>query len=176
MTWLLAIDPGPTESAWVELRDGRPFGFAKEPNHDVLSRVRHVRHSTPLPDRPDPRLAVEMVASYGMAVGAEVFATCVWAGRFIEAWVGGMSEDSVTRLYRKDVTLHLCHSRIAKDKNVRQALIDRYGPGKPAAVGLKASPGPLYGVSGDVWAALAVAVTAADQLAAEPLTLGGVVG
>jgi len=47
-------------------------------------------------------------------------------------------------------------------------LIDRYGGvgGKRAAIGLKASPGPLHGVSKDVWAALAVAVTYADQRAA----------
>lgn len=160
MTWLLAIDPGPTESAWVDLRDGLPVAFAKEPNHDALARVRHASAE---------RLAVEMIAGYGMPVGAETFETAVWSGRFIQAWCEGLPEDTITRVYRKAVKLHLCGSTRAKDPNVRQALIDRYGPGKPAAIGLKASPGPLYGVSGDVWAALAVAVTAADQLAVEPL-------
>jgi len=167
MSWLLAVDPGPTESAWVELRDGRPVAFAKEANHDVLARVRGASAST---------LAVEMVAGYGMPVGAEVFETCVWAGRFIQAWTEGLPEDTITRVYRKAVKLHLCGTTKAKDPNVRQALIDRYGPGKPAAIGLKASPGPLYGISGDVWAALAVAVTVADQIASEPLPLDGVVG
>ncbi|MBV8782506.1 MAG: hypothetical protein JO353_14005, partial [Phycisphaerae bacterium] len=51
----------------------------------------------------------------------------------------------------------------AKDGNIRQALIDRFGPTKERAIGKKKSPGPLYGMSGDCWSALAVAVTYADQ-------------
>ena len=43
-------------------------------------------------------------------------------------------------------------------------LLDRFGGS--SAIGLKRSPGPLYGVSKDVWSALAVAVTYADSLAA----------
>ena len=39
----------------------------------------------------------------------------------------------------------------AKDSNIRQALIDRFGP-----VGTKKNPGWFYGVSKDVWAAIAV--------------------
>lgn len=101
-------------------------------------------------------LAIEMIASYGMPVGREVFETCVWIGRFIEAWGG-----PYTLVYRKDVKLHLCGQPRAKDSNIRQALIDRYG-GKDRAVGKKATPGPLYGVSADVWSALAIAVTFAD--------------
>jgi hypothetical protein len=59
---------------------------------------------------------------------------------------------------RATVKAHLCRSAKAKDSNVRQALIDLFG-GKENAIGTKKTPGPLYGISGDVWAALAVAVT-----------------
>ena len=108
-----------------------------------------------------------------MAVGAEVFETCVWTGRFIQCWTDSPfsyrigAERPVRRVFRRDVKMHLCGSARAKDANVRQALIDRYGPGKEAAIGRKATPGPLYGVTTHVWAALAVAVTAADRERAE---------
>lgn len=159
MTWILAIDPGYTRSAWVEYRNGRPVAFAKEPNDDVL-RV--------IAASPAQLLAVEMIASYGMPVGAEVFETCVWSGRFIQRWYDQrVGCQVVRRVYRREVKLHLCGQSKAKDTNVRQALIDRYGPGRELAIGRKASPGPLYGVSGDMWAALGVAVTVGDGIAAK---------
>jgi hypothetical protein len=148
---ILAIDPGYTESAWLlyDTEAGNPVKWAKEDNESVRWVVAGSDAQL---------LAIEMVASYGMAVGKEVFETCVWAGRFIELYGG-----AVARIYRADVKLHLCNSHRAKDKNVRQALIDLYGPTKEAAIGKKASPGPLYGLAGDGWAALGVAVTAAAK-------------
>jgi hypothetical protein len=101
-----------------------------------------------------------MIACYGMPVGATVFETCVWIGRFIEAW-----GDEFTKVYRKETKMHLCQTMRAKDSNIRQAIIDRYpatGGGKKPQIGTKAQPGPLYGVSKDVWAALAVAITFAE--------------
>ena len=150
---IIAIDPGPVESAWIcyEANNGIPLAWRKAPNAQVLAEV---------PDLPVDQLAIEMIASYGMAVGAEVFETCVWIGRFIQGWAEVTGAEPL-RILRRDVKLHLCGSARAKDPNVRQALIDRWG-GKEAAIGRKASPGPLYGVSGDVWAALAVAVCVAD--------------
>ena len=53
---------------------------------------------------------------------------------------------------------------LLRDANIRQALIDRYGPGKDRAIGRKLSPGPLYGLSGDCWSALAVAVTTTETV------------
>lgn len=163
---LLAIDPGPELSAWLvyDRDSGRPLHFGKHPNESVLSVIAS-------PPVPCDQLAIEMVASYGMSVGATVFETCVWAGRFIQLW--GMAVplydkpagDDARRLYRRDVKLHLCGSLRAKDTNIRAALIDRYGPGKDKAIGLKASPGPLYGIKADCWAALAVAVTAVETRA-----------
>jgi hypothetical protein len=107
-----------------------------------------------------PQLAIEMIASYGMAVGREVFETCVWIGRFMQAW----HEPAAVRLvYRRDVKLHLCGTPQAKDPNVRQALLDmfpRTGGGATPQIGTKARPGPLYGVSSHAWPALGVAITA----------------
>ena len=42
---ILAIDPGPTRSAYVMYDDGRVVAVGKEPNEDVLARVRDFRRS-----------------------------------------------------------------------------------------------------------------------------------
>jgi hypothetical protein len=149
---LLAIDPGNEESAYVayDCDAGSVLAFGKKANADVLQWMISPSSFNA------QHIAIEMIASYGMPVGREVFETCVWIGRFIEAWGA-----PYTLVYRKDVKLHLCGNARAKDGNVRQALIDRYG-GKQKAIGTKREPGPLYGVSADVWSALAVAVTWSD--------------
>jgi hypothetical protein len=165
---VLAIDPGNEESAWC-LYDsiaGIPRYFAKQPNDKVLQLtegwLQHLGVGDCIPDV----LAVEMIASYGMPVGAEVFETCVWIGRYVESWIANDDGDAPRRyphqlVYRRDVKLHLCGQARAKDGNVRQALIDRYG-GKDKAIGKKSAKGPLYGVKSDVWSALALAITWSD--------------
>lgn len=146
---LLAIDPGPTESAYLWLEHGKPTAFAKVPNDCVLGICRAAAH------RP---LVIEQVASYGMPVGAEVFETVFWSGRFAQA------HDGADRIPRTDIKMHLCHTiRGVNDSVIRQALIDRYGPGKETAIGTKKTPGPLYGIKADCWAALALAVTYWDR-------------
>jgi hypothetical protein len=145
---ILALDPGTTETAFV-LWDGRKvLDAAHWPNADV----RQV-----LIAREYDLVACEMIASYGMAVGREVFETCVWIGRFAET-----AHTDTRMVYRRDVKLHLCHSPRAKDANVRQALIDRLGP-----QGTKKNPGPTYGMKSHLWAALAVGVFAWDQVKQE---------
>lgn len=154
---ILAIDPGTTQSGYCLYHAGRVVESGVLPNDDLLLRMRAMR---------GPRLAIEMIASYGMAVGREVFETCVWIGRFQQAW---HEPAAVELVYRKDVKLHLCGTPRAKDANIRQALLDLFpatGGGKTPQVGTKAQPGPLYGVSSHAWPALGVAVTA---LAARPL-------
>lgn len=151
---LIAIDPGPEKSAVVRY-DGDIQSKAILSNGDMLllleGNVMLFEGKVMAADS----LAIEMVASYGMAVGRTVFETCVWIGRFIEAWGGPWKY-----VYRKDVKIHLCNSMRAKDSNVRQALMDRYGSTRQKAIGIKKRPGPLYGFSKDMWSALAIAVTA----------------
>lgn len=143
---ILAIDPGTVESGWVLLVSGRVAQSGVSENHGLLRQVASTHGDADV-------LALEMIASYGMPVGREVFETCVWIGRFVQAW---RSPDSAKLVYRRDVKLHLCGSPKAKDPNIRQALIDLLGP-----AGTKRAPGPTYGVRSHAWAALGVAVTAA---------------
>ncbi len=155
---VLAVDPGTEQSAFVVYDVfGTVARHGKHDNRDLLKHLREWASACP-----GAVLAVEMIASYGMPVGREVFETCVWIGRFIESWAhaGGC----FTQVYRRDVKLHLCGSSRAKDGNVRAALLDKFG-GKAKAVGTKKKPGPLHGVKGDVWAALGVGVTVGEGAA-----------
>jgi hypothetical protein len=145
---ILALDPGPTDSAFVLWDGARVIEAAHWPNADI----RQV-----LIGREYDLAACEMIASYGMAVGKSVFETCVWIGRFVE-----VARVEPRLVYRRDAKLHLCHSPRAKDANVRQALIDRLGP-----QGTKKNPGPTYGMKSHLWAALAVGVFAWDQVKQE---------
>lgn len=99
-------------------------------------------------------IVIEKVACYGMPVGETIFETVFWSGIFAERYKSYSSEiKRIARIERKDIKMHLCGSMRAKDGNIRQVLIDKFGePGK------KKSPGILYGMKGDQWAALAVAV------------------
>lgn len=152
---ILAIDPGNTMSAWCEIEDGKPIGAAKVSNDAVLDMLRK-------PTAIIEAVAIEMIASYGMPVGKEVFETCLWIGRFLEACEVRLQRTML--VYRRDVKQFHCHTARANDASIRAALIDRFGPGRENAVGTKRAPGPLYGIKGDEWSALAVGLTAAAAL------------
>ena len=147
---ILAIDPGSTESAYVLMCDNyKPLQFGKVKNEELLLMIQ--MHEFPVKSA-----AIEMIASYGMSVGQEVFETCVWIGRFMEELIiGGVN---VSYIYRKEEKINLCGSMKAKDSNIRQALIDRFG-----VVGTKANKGWFYGFAKDIWSAYAVGVTYLDK-------------
>jgi hypothetical protein len=164
---IFAIDPGSERSAWLmyDPRTSLVRGFEKVVN-DVL--LEHLRSGVHVADV--DVVAIEQIEPrYGLNPGWETLDTARWVGRFEEA----AHPTRVARLTRSDILRHLGvvtrgPNRTTADAGVRAALIDRFGGtgGKTAAIGLKATPGPLYGISQDVWAALSVAVTFADQEAA----------
>jgi hypothetical protein len=160
MPTILAIDPGTVQSAWVLFAGGRPVAFDIWPNADLLDALRYGGPTAPGSGYLfEPTISViEQVASYGMPVGAEVFETVRWAGRFEEA----LHPTPVVLLPRMAVKMHLCGNSRAKDANIRRALLDKFGGPSfdpKVAVGTKKAPGPLYGIKADLWAALAIAVT-----------------
>ena len=155
---LIALDPGTTETGYVVI-EGTTILASGIENNDFLKGM--------LPEMTGSgaRCAIEMVASYGMAVGKEVFETCVWIGRFQEQFsVDGRLPELI---YRRDVKIHLCGTSKAKDANVRQAILDLYpktGGGTTPQIGTKKKPGPLYGVKSHAMAELAVALTYANSI------------
>ena len=141
---ILAIDPGNTESAYVLMDNYKPIEFGKIPNNEMLDICDRYEYQ---------KAVIEMIASYGMSVGKEVFETCVWIGRFSQITT------DFEYIYRKDVKMNLCGQTRAKDSNIRQALIDRFG-----VVGTKANKGYFYGFKADIWQSYAVGVTYLDNL------------
>lgn len=144
---ILAIDPGNIESAYclIDEKTYKPIDFGKIDNYQMLIKLGELNYD---------KLIIEMIASYGMPVGASVFDTCVWIGRFIQK----RKCPDYEYIYRKEEKMNLCHSMKAKDSNIRQALIDRFGD-----VGVKKAPGFFYGFKKDIWAAFAVGVTYLDK-------------
>lgn len=158
---ILAIDPGNVESGYV-LTDNnlKPLEKGKIKNEELLEKIRMDKFWWGSKDEED-YIAIEMIASYGMAVGVSVFETCVWIGRFVQAIENGIEPRFI---YRKDEKINLCQSMKANDSTIKQALVDRFAPGeKNYGKGTKANKGWFYGFSKDMWSAYAVAVTYYDM-------------
>lgn len=126
----------------------------------VLEGLREVGDPQNVED-PDVIL-IEAISGYGLTTGNQVFETLWWTGRFFEA----ARPVEVIRVTRASVKQQLLGKGNTKqpDSVLRTLLIDRYATlagdplgGKALAVGLKRSPGPLYGMANDAWAALALA-------------------
>lgn len=148
---IFAIDPGNEQSAYVLVADDyTPVLFGKIPNAELIEKLYNS-------DGYETEYVIEMVASYGMAVGKEVFDTCVWIGKFSEAITMGLHKP-YTLMYRKEVKMNLCGQTKAKDSNIIQALKDRFGD-----KGTAKNKGFFYGFSKDVWQAYALACTYLDQ-------------
>lgn len=143
---ILAIDPGTRDSAFVgfdtETERVLEHGFVE--NSSLLAGILTSTHGS---------LVIESIQGFGMTAGQELFDTCFWSGRFCQAFNG-----EFIRIGRRDIKLHLCGVVSAKDKDVREALVYRFG--NP---GTKKNPGKLYGISGHCWSALAVAVYQSDK-------------
>ncbi len=149
---ILAIDPGSEQSAYVVMDGKHIFEFGIRKNGMLLVDL-SAGDFCVLP----VHLAIETLHVRGMPTAQQEMETQLWAGRFIQA--AGLP---FTQMRRMDEKMVICGHPRAMDGNIRQALIDRWG-GKDKAIGKKKTPGPLYGISQDVWQALAIAVTWFEQ-------------
>jgi hypothetical protein len=140
---ILAIDPGTTDSAFIRWDGKTVYEKGICSNETMLDIIG-------LCDPLQYHLLVEEIRSYGMAVGIETFTTVWWSGRFVQRWTERCG--TFEMIPRGEIKLHHCQSPRAKDPNVRQALLDKYG-----APGTKKAPGLTYGISSHVWAAFALA-------------------
>ena len=154
---IMAVDPGNEKSALVIVSNKPSFQVIAamiEPN-DAIKKY-YATHCNG-----GQVIAIEMIASYGMPVGKTVFDTVRFIGQLEQVAID--RGENPLLVYRQEVKLHFCHNSRAKDGNIRQVLIDRFG--KP---GRKKSPGVLYGLHDDLWQALAVAVYVMDTMEVKP--------
>lgn len=121
------IDPGTDKSAWCQIHtwsDELPTLWDKgyEGNAELLERIGEWSAERASFDL----LLIEGVASYGRQVGKDVFDTCIWIGRFLEAAGGGRV------LYRPDICHTLTGTRGAPKSHVWVAVRNLYGGDRKA--------------------------------------------
>lgn len=164
---MIAIDPGPKESGIVVLELAIvpakqryiPSTFGKLSNEAILANLRKGVYA-------DQTLAIEQIKCYGNPIGDTTIETIFWSGRFVQAHAarGG----KWVLIPRVTVKNHICLNPRAKDKNIRAALIDRYG--EP---GTKKNKGILYGFTNDIFSALAIGLTACELAAYNQIRFEG---
>lgn len=143
---VLAIDPGTEKSGFVLFDGNRMHEKGWVDNEEIMGLFSYLDAD---------KVAIEMVASYGMPVGKSTFETVLWIGRMVQECFHHDLEAEL--IYRKDIKMFLCNSMKAKDSNIRQALVDVYG-----TTGRKKSPNPAYDdgrikMNGHMWSSLAIA-------------------
>jgi hypothetical protein len=157
---IFAIDPGDKLSAYVvyDTRDRSIEEKGKVTNEEMQKVIERV------PFDYAPEFVIEYPQPIGQPMYTQLVDTIFWIGMFVHQW-----DREWTRMDRRDIKKNLCGRASGMgDKNVRAAIISRFsdhhelGGGKQPEIGTKKEPGPLYGVTADIWAALAVALTYQD--------------
>jgi len=148
--WVLSIDVGTIKSGYclIEKETYKPINFGKIDNIELLKIIKEEKYNI---------LIYEEFASYGMSIGESTITSITWNGRYIQSALDRGIE--YFPIFRREEKINLCGTMKAKDTNIRQALIDRFG-----IVGTKKNPGWFYGFAGDIWSAYAVGVTYLDKM------------
>lgn len=161
---ILAIDPSNKEhTAYcvIDEKTYKPIDFGMCGPEEMI-RILDSCNSGLIKDKYKiNHVAIEMVASYGMPVGRDVFETCIFIGRMLEH----IKKDNYTYIYRKEVKINLCgRTSGANDTTVRKALINRFAKFDfRSGKGTKKKQDFFYGFKADVWASYAVGVTYLDK-------------
>lgn len=153
---VFAIDPGNVNSAYCIMDDQyNLLEFKKADNREImeimLSKLDEI-----------DEVCIERMMNYSTNVGKTVYETCEWIGRFTQE---AEKKATVDYLYRKDEKMYLCGTMSANDTMIRRALIDRFAKKDLRnGRGSKKDPDFFYGVSHDVWSAIAIACVELDML------------
>ena len=156
----LAIETTADEHHPVSAENTRVLWCAMATNAKILRALRQSK---------DERVefVFEGISSYGKAIGGDTILTVTWIGRMIEAADArpGLGTPEAQIVLRRTVAAHLVGARRkgdpTMDSSIKKAVSERFG-GMGATwrtvTGKKSSPGPLYGLTADIWSAAAVAI------------------
>lgn len=112
MIKILAIDPGPQESAWVLMQDLKIHSCNKESNEAI-------RKALDFDEWEQTILAMEYAVAYGRS-GRDVSDTAFESGRMVEA-----AKSCYLGITRSKVRGHLC-GRYGSDAKIIEKLIERF--------------------------------------------------
>ena len=123
---IIGIDPGTTESGIVVIdNDYTVVSAEKELNENIAWKW--LDNESIIRDQVDT-VVIEAIQSYGMAVGASVFTTCFWIGRF---WQKALEGNVDVFLYsRPKIFRGVVGQSKGGDAAMRQALLTRFGGDK----------------------------------------------
>ena len=147
---IIGVDPGPLKSGICGWNGYAPF----YPNYDLNDVIFTDVNSLHL-DQEKLILAVEKPVCQRYS-GSSVSETAVQAGIFIGIW----KPKDYHLITRSKIRWHIGKVKKTNDSVIRRKLIERIHPD----YNLHHNPGPLIGITADIWQALAVAVTCFDLL------------
>ena len=154
---VLGIDPGEKKSG-VVLFDNIENRVLWAHEKDVQELERILQYGwNEMPDR----IVCENIVPMGVPFSSNLRATC----RHIDRLELIAEQRAIQWVFitRNEVKVTLCgRCKGVKDANVSCAVQERFG-GRKAALGTKKQPGPLHGVSGHCWQALAAVIAATDS-------------
>ena len=161
----IGVDPGQRESGVVMVRDPRHTrrfveGTVQSGNVDIVKWLRER-----IPILQPEVIAIEDMGATGVPCGHALLDTARWIGQFKEAAEYSASSygGRVVLITRQRVKVLMGGK---DDSGIRQAVLAMFRPvggGSVPQVGTKQAPGPLYGVSGHSWQALAVCMAVLTQ-------------
>jgi hypothetical protein len=159
MKAIIGIDPGNKETAMCVFDGAKIVYCEKIDNKQFFQYLSHEYAQSIIRNGgyESPSIYIEDIQSMGMAVGQEVFDTAKMIGRIQQTLENGDIKYSMVK--RTEIKLHHCNTTRAKDTNIRQALIDRFGD-----KGTKKEPGFFFGIAGsDQWSSCAIAIYGHDK-------------
>jgi hypothetical protein len=162
---VLAIDPGNESTAFIiwDSKQKIILNKNKLSNCEFLNLLRQHSFQDTI-----EIVAIEMISSYGMAVGQEIFDSCVWLGRYVE--ICSKMGLKYKFIFRKTIKMHHCGSVQAKDGNVNKVLQQKYGkdnstkePNKVYINEFTEKNNSAKYMNNDLWAAFALATYITEE-------------